>query len=194
MLALVAALLLATLPIAAAAGRRDVMSTPDASASADVVLIATAIACWPVWPWYVAHLGDSGDDAAALVALLLLAVLPARAPVTRAGDRPARAAAVGARAGRVRRHACHSFRAWRARLLAFLALGFAWSLVAARHAVPSVGRRPGLLGLPMASSLQFYLGYPLRIASGAVALVLLRLGRRRRSIARASICAPAASW
>ena len=61
-------------------------------------------------------------------------------------------------------------------LLAFLALGFAWSLW--RHGTPfrpwAVGL--GLLGLPMASSLQFYLGYPLRIASGAVALVLLRLG------------------
>ena len=61
-------------------------------------------------------------------------------------------------------------------LLAFLALGFAWSLW--RHGTPfrpwAVGL--GLLGLPMASSLQFYLGYPLRVASGAVALVLLRLG------------------
>jgi exosortase/archaeosortase family protein len=61
-------------------------------------------------------------------------------------------------------------------LLAFLALGFAWSLW--RHGTPyrpwTVGL--GLLGLPMAASLQFYLGYPLRIASGGVALVLLRLG------------------
>ena len=146
-----------------------------------------------MWPWYVAHLGDSRDDAAALVALLLLAVLPARAPRHARGDRPARAAAVGARAGRVRGQLTRSFPRLASALLAFLALGFAWSLW--RHGTPfrpwAVGL--GLLGLPMASSLQFYLGYPLRIASGAVALVLLRLGGAR-SIARASICAPAASW
>ena len=60
-------------------------------------------------------------------------------------------------------------------LLAFAALGFSWSLW--RHGTPF---RPwtlglALLGLPMAASLQFYLGYPMRVASGAVALVLLRL-------------------
>jgi exosortase/archaeosortase family protein len=61
-------------------------------------------------------------------------------------------------------------------LLAFLALGFAWSWW--RHGTPyrpwAVGL--ALLALPMASSLQFYFGYPLRVASGAVALVMLRLG------------------
>src|SRR6478752_707449 len=61
-------------------------------------------------------------------------------------------------------------------LLAFLALGFAWSLW--RHGTPfrpwAIGL--GLLALPMASSLQFYFGYPLRIASGSIAMVMLRLG------------------
>ena len=60
-------------------------------------------------------------------------------------------------------------------MLAFAALGFSWSLW--RHGTPF---RPwtlglALLGLPMAASLQFYLGYPMRVASGAIALVLLRL-------------------
>ena len=139
------------------------------------LLAATALACWPVWPWYVARLGDSRDDAAALVALVLLAVLPGRGPVA--------PAATGARALLPSALALCAYAVstpfvprLASALLAFLALGFAWSLW--RHGTPfrpwAVGL--GLLGLPMASSLQFYLGYPLRIASGAVALVLLRLG------------------
>ena len=136
---------------------------------------ATALACWPVWPWYAARLGDSPDDAAALVAIVLLALLPARGPVT--------PAALGARAHLPSSLALAAYAVsfpflprLASALLAFLALGFAWSLW--RHGTPfrpwAVGL--GLLGLPMASSLQFYLGYPLRVASGAVALVLLRLG------------------
>jgi exosortase/archaeosortase family protein len=146
------------------------------SGARTLVLAATALACWPVWPWYVARLGDSRDDAAALVALVLLAVLPGRGPV-------AAPAATGARALLPSSLALCAYAATTpfvprlaSALLAFLALGFAWSLW--RHGTPfrpwAVGL--GLLGLPMASSLQFYLGYPLRLASGAVALVLLRLG------------------
>jgi exosortase/archaeosortase family protein len=140
------------------------------------VLAATALACWPVWPWYAARLGDSGDDLAALAALLLAVVLPARTPAPEP-------AALGARALLPSSIALAAYAAsfpflprLASALLAFLALGFAWSLW--RHGTPfrpwSVGL--GLLALPMASSLQFYLGYPLRIASGCVALVLLRLG------------------
>ncbi len=138
-------------------------------------LLATAAACWPVWSWYVARLGDSRDDAAAAVALVLLAVLPGRGRVA--------PAVLGARALAPSAIALLAYAAstpfvprLASALLAFLALGFAWSLW--RYGTPfrpwAVGL--GLLGLPMASSLQFYLGYPLRLASGAVALVLLRLG------------------
>jgi exosortase/archaeosortase family protein len=138
-------------------------------------LAATAVACWPLWPWYVAHLGDSRDDAAALVALVLLAVLPprGRAATTAMSGRALLPSAVALGAYAV----SYPFVPRLASAgLAFLALGFAWSLW--RYGTPfrpwAVGL--GLLGLPMASSLQFYLGYPLRVASGAVALVLLRLG------------------
>ena len=159
-----------------------------------VLLGATALACWPVWPWYVAHLGDSRDDAAALVALALLAVLPARAPGDAARATGPRALLPSSLALAAYAPAYPFVPRLASALLAFLALGFAWSLW--RHGTPfrpwAVGL--GLLGLPMASSLQFYLGYPLRIASGAVALVLLRLGGVAGRSRRASTCAPAASW
>ena len=135
----------------------------------------TALACWPVWPWYVAHLADSRDDAAALVALVLLAVLPGREPVAR-GAITARALAPSTIALAAYAISSPFVPRLASALLAFLALGFAWSLW--RHGTPfrpwAIGL--GLLGLPMTSSLQFYFGYPLRIASGSIALVMLRLG------------------
>ena len=141
------------------------------------LLLATAAACWPVWRWYAARLGDAGDDAlgvAALVALAILSaggrdVIPRPAPARRWQTLPATAALIAYAA---------SFPfvpPLASALLAFAALGCSWSLW--RHGTPF---RPwtlglALLGLPMASSLQFYLGYPMRVASGAIALVLLRL-------------------
>jgi len=139
------------------------------------LLLATALACWPVWPWYVAHLGDSREDAAALVALLLLIVLPGR-PTTAPGPLHPRALVPSALALAAYAISLPFVPRLASAVLAFLALGFAWSWW--RHGTPFRPWAVGLvlLALPMASSLQFYLGYPLRIASGAVALVLLRLG------------------
>jgi exosortase/archaeosortase family protein len=139
------------------------------------MLAATVAACWPVWPWYAARVGDSSDDLAALAALLLVVFLPGRAPAPPA---PPGARALLPSAIALVAYAVSSPFVPRlaSALLAFLALAFAWSLW--RHGTPfrpwTVGL--GLLALPMASSLQFYLGYPLRIASGGVALVLLRIG------------------
>lgn len=136
-----------------------------------LLLAATAAACWPVWAWYGQRLGDSSEDAIAAAALVLLVVLSGRrtAPPTPGPLWPslvalsAYAASFPFVPGLVRA------------VLAFLALGLTWSLW--RHGTPfrpwAVGL--ALLGLPMAASLQFYAGYPLRVASGVVALVLLRL-------------------
>ena len=150
-------------------------TSTSSSRVAVVLLLATAGACWAVGPWYVAHLADSHDDAAALVALALLALLPPRGPIARA---PIEWRALLPSAIALAAYAVSFPFVPRlaSAVLAFLALGFAWSLW--RHGTPfrpwAIGL--GLLGLPMMSSLQFYLGYPLRLASGAVALVLLRLG------------------
>jgi exosortase/archaeosortase family protein len=143
------------------------------------MLLATAGACWPVWIWYVRRLGESPDDVLALAALMLLFALSARrrsrAELARSAIRGAdllpslvALAAYAVSLPLLPRLA--------SAMLAFAALGFSWSLW--RYGTPyrpwAVGL--GLLGLPMASSLAFYFGYPLRVASGAVALVLLRAG------------------
>ena len=138
------------------------------------LLAATAAACWPVWRWYVDRIAEHPDDAVAVVALLLLLVLSAArgtpAPRARGAELPAiiALAAYAATFPFVPRLASAA--------LAFLALGFTWSLW--RHGTPW---RPwvvglGLLAVPAGASVQFYAGQPLRVASGAVALVLLRLG------------------
>ena len=128
-----------------------------------------------MWRWYAARLGDSGDDALGVAALIALFVLSAggrdgtRTPPRRWETMPAALALVAYAA---------SFPfvpPLASALLAFVALGLSWSLW--RHGTPF---RPwtlglALLGLPMAASLQFYLGYPMRVASGSIALVLLRL-------------------
>jgi exosortase/archaeosortase family protein len=140
------------------------------------VFAATALACWPVWRWYVARVGDSPDDAAALVALVALFALSPRRRA-RAADAPAGLALLPSALALAAYAATYPFvPRLTSAVLAFLALGFAWSLW--RHGTPlrpwTVGL--GLLGLPMASSLQFYLGYPLRVASGVIALAVLRAG------------------
>jgi len=139
------------------------------------LVLATAAACWPVWRWYAARLGDAGDDALGVAALVALFVLSAGrrngvpAPARRWETLPAALALIAYAA---------SFPfvpPLASAMLAFAALGFSWSLW--RHGTPF---RPwtlglALLGLPMAASLQFYLGYPMRVASGSIALVMLRL-------------------
>jgi exosortase/archaeosortase family protein len=140
-----------------------------------LLLAVAALACWPVWGWYVSRLGDTGDDALGVAALALLLVLSGR----RRTDVPAPGpwALLPALLALLAYAASYPFvpRLLSA-VLALLALGFGWSLW--RHGTPW---RPwlvglGVMGLPMASSLQFYGGYPLRVASGTIALVLLRLG------------------
>jgi exosortase/archaeosortase family protein len=137
-----------------------------------LLLAATAAACWPVWGWYAARLGDSSDDVLAVAALLLMLVLSGRRrPAT-----PGPWAALPALLALLAYAGSYPFvpRLVSA-LVGFLALGFSWSLW--RHGTPFRPWLVGLavLGVPMASSLQFYGGYPLRVASGAIAVVLLRL-------------------
>lgn len=139
-----------------------------------LLLIATALACWPVWGWYAARLGDSSDDALAVAALVLLLGLSGRGRA--AAPPPGPAAALPAVLALLTYAASYPFVPRLASaVLAFLALGFSWSLWRYGTAFRPWLVGLAVLGVPMASSLQFYGGYPLRVASGAIAVVLLRL-------------------
>jgi exosortase/archaeosortase family protein len=148
----------------------------DGGRARRALLLATALACWPVWSWYLAHLSDSPDDALGVVALVLLLALSLRDGSVASARAPRWALLPSSLALLAYALGFPFLPRLASAVLAFLALGFSWSLW--RYGTPfrpwAVGL--GLLGLPMASSLQFYAGYPLRVASGAVALVLLRLG------------------
>ena len=134
---------------------------------------AMCIALWPVWIWFATgSLDASNDYSGLLAAATVLAVLwcaPAVPPPSRPLALPAAllvlyalATAAGVAPG------------VRAPLaaLALAALASAWRL----------GRRMDaallalcLLALPLAASLQFYCGYPLRVVAGNLSAALLRM-------------------
>jgi exosortase/archaeosortase family protein len=135
------------------------------------VALATAAAFWPTWAWYATRLGDGSDEKWGLLAIAAALVLALRARPTRRLD-PAPLPLSLLVFGYAAAHALPPIvRAVPALLaLALLVSGLA-------H-----GRRlhPGtaallLLGLPAEATLQFYLGYPLRVAATALAALPLRL-------------------
>jgi len=139
-----------------------------------VLVAAQLIAFWPVWRWYAVRLGNSTDERWGLLALstALLFVLSRKSSayaIERSLTLPALVILLYvvtypvfpplARAG-----------------LAFTAIAVTVSVV--RFGKPL---HPGVLGLlwlslPLVPSLQFYLGYPLRLLVAAVAAPILRLG------------------
>ena len=136
---------------------------------------AQLLAFWPVWRWYTLRLGTAGDEKWGLLALFAAALmwLPSGAW---AGDSPAAARSL-----------------WPSVLLTLLyAASYAWlpPIFRAALAVTAAGStlsfcrgrslQPGvagllLLALPVIPSLQFVLGYPLRVAVGCLAAPLLNL-------------------
>jgi len=132
------------------------------------------VAFWPVWRWYAARVGDSTDHKWGLLGLAtaLLFVLNKKASaylIERSLTVPTLVLLLYfvtypvfpplARAG-----------------LAFTAIGVTLSLI--RFGKPF---HPGVLGLlwlslPLVPSLQFYLGYPLRLLVASLAAPILRLG------------------
>lgn len=135
-------------------------------------LLIQAAAFWPVWQWYVRRLTDGSDEPWGLVALVTAVVLFCRSSTEQ-----------------------HLRSQWIVHaglmLLYAAAYPFVPKLVLAAIAVSSLActasvLRCGtwihvptlglcLLSLPLMPSLQFYLGYPLRIVSGTVAALFLHL-------------------
>jgi exosortase/archaeosortase family protein len=136
-------------------------------------LVLPALALWPVWQWSVARMRDGSDDPLGIVALLSLLLLVWR-------ER--------------QQFLAVPRRAWLCSALLLSALvGFAqpWLAPLLRAVVAVLAmlccllalRQPGqallawlglgLLALPILASLQFYLGYPLRLVTAEVTAWLL---------------------
>ncbi|MBS1992083.1 MAG: archaeosortase/exosortase family protein [Cyanobacteria bacterium SZAS LIN-2] len=141
------------------------------------MIYALVLAVWPVWTWYVQRLTDRSDEPLGIVALITLVVMLRLHPQRLDRSFFARTPAVMA-----------------ALALYFLSLFFAPKLVSALLALAAIGLAIGgdgregggrnltmgdwwllFLSLPLVASLNFYLGYPLRLAVTAMALPLLSI-------------------
>ncbi len=139
---------------------------------------ALLLSLWPVWRWYVAGTLDGSNDGWGLLAAATAMLLCWRA--RRGSHRP------------------HALPAWPLLLPTLLLLAYLLATLAglspALRAIPAVlalaalasigcfGRRIhlplfalSLLALPLTASLQFYLGYPLRVLAGSMSVALLQL-------------------
>lgn len=133
-------------------------------------LAALLLAGWPVLRWYALRLGDGSDEPWGLAALALaLLFTPWR---TLREPLPA------------------SRRAWLCGLLGAWCLAFGWlpplgralllvtllGTAAARRGFPAAWWGLLVLSLPVVSTLQFYLGYPLRWLTTQLSVPLIALG------------------
>jgi exosortase/archaeosortase family protein len=140
---------------------------------------AQLIAFWPVWWWYTLRLGAPGDERWGLLVLVAAALMWLRSGTLDGDPPPVKSVAVPG--------------LWPSVLLTLLyAASYAWLPPIFRAAIAVTaagctlsycrGRRlqPGiagllLLALPVIPSLQFVLGYPLRVAVGWLAAPMLNL-------------------
>ncbi len=145
------------------------MKTPSFA----ILLGAMCAALWPVWMWFAAGTVDGSNDSAGLLAAVAAIAIVLRAPPRPAVRWPLLLPTIcialylaAANAG-----VALSSRA----LIAALALA---SLASACR----MGKRLDVallalcvLALPMAATLQFYFGYPLRVAAGNLSVLLLQM-------------------
>lgn len=139
-------------------------------------LLLPALALWPVWQWSLRRMSDGSDDPFGIVALatLLLVLWRERGQLAVTPRLPGLLLALLLSA------AALLSQAWLPPLLrAVLAV---LALFAALLAVRVPGQAwlawcgLGLLALPLLSSLQFFIGYPLRVLTAEVSAWLLRAG------------------
>jgi exosortase/archaeosortase family protein len=146
-------------------------SAPAFASAAPLTLLLAAL--WPHVAWVARRLTDGSDEPWGLLALATVLVLVARDRASLAVPQPRAQIASGGLA-----------------VLAAAALGWLPALLAAAIAMlalavyitASLPRRPAapmitllLLALPLIASLQFYLGFPLRVATAHAAAPLLAL-------------------
>ncbi len=137
-------------------------------------LAAHAACFWPVWRWYWERLHDGGDEPWAIAALLAAIVLSW--PRGNLEFRPRERLVVAGTLLTMVYAAIAPFAPPLVRaVVALAALGCIWiSVSGARDKAPAI---LGLfaLAVPVIASLQFYAGYPMRLATAAGATALLSL-------------------
>lgn len=137
-----------------------------------LLVLAQILAFWPVWRWYAQRLLEPGEAGWRLLALLTVALASAGGGARSSPPGPLWVPT----AAMLVYAALFPFVPPLVRaLLAFVCLGLTWSR----------WRRgrwwdPALVGLfvlsaPLVPSLEFFLGFPLRLLAGSIASVLLRL-------------------
>ena len=138
-----------------------------------LLLAAMGVALWPVWIWFAAGSADASNDytglLAAATAIGMVWRAPAAQPLAHASALPAGLLAlyaIGTAAGV-------------APIVAALLAAFALAALASAW---RLGRRMDaallalcMLSLPIAASLQFYCGYPLRVLAGNLTVAMLRM-------------------
>jgi exosortase/archaeosortase family protein len=146
---------------------------PTRHATPFVILAMQGVAFWPVWQWYVARIMDGSDEPWGVVALgtALLFLLRHGKPA-RARSSALALASVFAFLYTL------SFPVARPLVRAMLAVLALGATVSAFYLGRSV--HLGILGLlllslPLIASLQFYLGYPVRVVTAEVAARLITL-------------------
>lgn len=144
--------------------------------TAGALLVAVLLGQWPHWQWLVRRMADGSDEPWGGVALVTLAALIGREFKAWQTPKPRRLALVAGLSV-----AASASWGWLPALIstagAVLALGVlvAGLLPARRPATPLL--LLALLALPLAASLNFYLGYPLRwFCAQTTAMILVGLG------------------
>lgn len=133
-----------------------------------VMLLGMALATWPVWRWYALRTIDGSDEPWGLLALLTLVVLGCRNKL----GLPRSTHGFVAPALLLFLYAL-TFRSLTPLPRAMIAAGAIGALFFHRQtAVAHVGLLA--LSLPIIASVEFYIGYPLRVLAAEVSVVVLR--------------------
>ena len=138
-----------------------------------LLLAAQALAFWPVWAWYARRTLDPSDEPWGLLALATAVILTFRPSALRPGPAPSFASPAAltiAYAGLF-----PVLPPLGRSLMALTAMGATLATLSGRPALHPARLVLFALATPLLPTLQFVAGYPLRVAAGESAALLLRL-------------------
>lgn len=138
-----------------------------------VLLAALLVACWPVLLWFASGTLDGSNDSAGLLAAAIAAAVIAIAPKREAVARPLLLPCVLV-AVYLAATVCQVPVPARSLILALAVTALASSLRLGKRFDAALFALC-ILALPFAATLQFYLGYPLRVIAGDLSTYLLRM-------------------